>query len=103
MKCLVEGHLYQLANFEGGIPEQEIQFIQKEPTSANDGTLQTVYDGTTNEEVLLMLIDRMKSLQSKFPCRENALATTKLEEALMWLERRTAERKARNVKGKHLV
>lgn len=103
MKCLVEGHLYQLANFEGGIPEQKIQFIQKESTVANDGTLQTISDGTTNEEVLEMIIDRMKSLQAKFPCRENALAITKLEEALMWLEKRTEERKKRNVEGKHLA
>lgn len=103
MKVLVEGHLYQLANFEGGIPEQTIQFIQKEPTNANDGALQTIADGTTNEEILAMLIDRMKSLQAKFPCRENAIVITKLEESLMWLEKRTSDRKKRNVEGKQLA
>jgi hypothetical protein len=35
----------------------------------------------------------------KFRCRENSLAITKLEEALMWLEKRTADREARKVEG----
>jgi predicted metal-dependent hydrolase len=45
--------------------------------------------GTTNEEVLAMLIDRLYWLQKKLSCRENAIVITKLEEALMWLNRRT--------------
>ena len=45
----------------------------------------------TNEEVLAMLIDRMNYLQGKFPCRENALVITKLEESLMWLNKRTSD------------
>jgi hypothetical protein len=102
MNTLIEGHLYQLSNFEGGIPEQKIQFIHKVPTHPNSTELETKSDGTTNEEVLEMLIDRMKYLQAKFPCRENAIVITKLEESLMWLEKRTAERKKRNVEGKHL-
>lgn len=35
----------------------------------------------------------------KFACRENALAITKLEEALMWLEERTRGREERAVEG----
>lgn len=38
---------------------------------------------------------------SKFKCRENAIAITKLEEALMWLNKRTAGRDARGVEGTH--
>lgn len=68
----------------------------------NQGVLFTVSDGTTNEDVLEMLIDRMKYLQSKFPCRENAIVITKLEESLMWLNKRTEDRSARNVEGKQL-
>lgn len=37
----------------------------------------------------------------KFACRENALAITKLEEALHWLNHRTVEREARGVEGLH--
>ena len=39
----------------------------------------------------------------RFACRENALAITKLEEALHWLNHRTAEREAREVEGTHQV
>lgn len=65
-------------------------------------TLSTINNGTTNEEVLKMLIDRMNFLQSQFPCRENAIVITKLEESLMWLEKRTIDRTVRSVEGKQL-
>lgn len=64
--------------------------------------LKTINDGTTNEEVLEMLIDRMNSLNKKFPCRENSIAITKMDEALLWLNKRTADRTKRNVEGKQL-
>lgn len=104
MKALTDGHRYELANFEKpDQPGQIIQFIEKKPDlKKGDGTLITINDGTTNEEVLKVLIDRMNSMQAKFPCRENAIANTHLETALLWLEKRTADRKARNVEGKHL-
>jgi hypothetical protein len=38
---------------------------------------------------------------SKFACRENAIAITKLEEALLWLNKRTADREKRSVEGTH--
>lgn len=78
------------------------QFIEKTPDPENTSTLRTVNDGTTNEDVLRVLIDRMNSLQAKFPCRENAIAITHFETGLLWLEARTASRKARGVEGKHL-
>ena len=59
----------------------------------------TVHDGTTNEEVLSMLIDRMYYLQKLCPCRENAIVITKLEESLMWLDKRTDDRMKRKVEG----
>ena len=37
----------------------------------------------------------------RFACRENALALTKLEEALHWLNHRTANREERGVEGTH--
>ena len=57
----------------------------------------------TAEEVLEVLIDRMNYLQGKFPCRKNAIVITKLQESLMWLEKRTSDRKKRNVEGKQLA
>jgi hypothetical protein len=104
MQVLTEGHKYVVANFENKATGQTIQFIHKEPKG--EGQVQelvTVSDGTTNEEILEVLIDRMNYLQSKFPCRENAIVITKLEESLMWLNKRTTDRVKRNVEGKHIV
>ena len=113
MKVITPGHNYVLDSFEGNNP-QTIQFIEKEPISKDkhpeywedgktpaDSTLHTVSDGTTNEAVLEMLINRMQFLQSKMACRENAIVITKLEESLMWLNKRTNDRKKRGVEGKH--
>ena len=41
----------------------------------------------------------LKGLNSEFPCRENSIAITKLEEAIMWLKARKADRESRNVEG----
>ena len=103
MRVLTPAHRYELTNFEQvEKPGQVLQFIEKVPASEGSTELKTVNDGTTNEEVLGVLIDRMQGLQSKFPCRENAIVITNLEESLMWLEKRTRDRKARGVEGKHL-
>lgn len=108
MKVLTEGHKYELENHEhpSGVPNQTLQFIEKRPAanggSFPPGSLITVNEGTTNEDVLRVLIDRMNVMQSKFPCRENAIVITKLEESLMWLEKRTTDRKNRGVEGKQL-
>lgn len=102
MKVITQGHSYELSNFEN--PEtkgQTLQFIHKEPKEEGSVEMKTVSEGTTNEEVLEALIDRINFLQSKFPCRENAIVITKLQESLMWLNKRTEDRKKRNVEGKH--
>lgn len=58
------------------------------------------FNGLTNEALLAVLIDRMRGFQSgKFACRENAVALTKMEEALMWLQKRTLDRVRRGVEG----
>jgi hypothetical protein len=101
MKIITPGHRYVLANHEApNSPEQTLQFIEKRPVTEGASELVTVNDGTTNEEVLRVLIDRLSSMNAKFPCRENAIATTHIETALLWLEKRTADRKARGVEGK---
>ncbi len=42
----------------------------------------------------------LEGLNKKFPCRQNALAITKLEEAMHWLTDRRNDREKRNVEGK---
>jgi len=76
-------------------------------------------NGITNEALLAVLIDRMRSFQHPlvntpdgkvvhdfkqrgvYACRENAIALTHLEEAMMWLQARTRERLSRGVEGSH--
>jgi len=61
-------------------------------------------NGITQEALLAILIHRLECFQAgPFRCRENAIALTHLEEALMWLQRRTVARIKRNVEGTHQV
>ncbi len=59
-------------------------------------------NGLTHEALMAVLLDRMRAFQNgPYRCRENAVALTKMEEALMWLNKRTANREARGVEGTH--
>ena len=62
-------------------------------------------NGAFVETLVRIALDRMNFYQTasgqKFACRENALAITKLEEALHWMGHRTAAREARGVEGTH--
>jgi hypothetical protein len=59
-------------------------------------------NGVCNEDLIAMVITRLEHFQkSEFACRENALAITKLEEALLWLRKRTMGREQRGVEGTH--
>lgn len=95
MKNITPGHMYYLANFEGP-GHQILQFIQKEEV---EGILVTINNGTTNEEVLEVLIDRLKFLNEKAHSVENDNAIENLVAALAELNRRTEGRKAREVEG----
>lgn len=56
-------------------------------------------NGATIEDVIEVARERIAELNAKFPCRENSLAITKLEEATHWLEARTKDRIKRGVEG----
>ena len=73
-------------------------------------------NGISGEALIAIVIDRLRSFQGGpklheprapgsaeprgvFACRENAVALTKLEEGLMWLQKRTRDRLARGVEG----
>ena len=61
-------------------------------------------NGAFVEGVIEAAIRRLMFFQeSKFKCRENALAITKLEEALHWLDHRTKDRIEREVEGTHQI
>ena len=59
-------------------------------------------NGAFIEDLLQIVVYRLQYYQgSKFACRENALALTKVQEALHWLNHRTADRERRGVEGTH--
>lgn len=41
----------------------------------------------------------IEGLNKQFPCRENSIVVTKLEEALLWLGKRKSDREKRGVEG----
>lgn len=86
-------HEYQIVKGSTGEVVAELQF-QKGPIKENG------VNGCHNEDLIAIVIDRLQCLnQGTFACRENSIAITKLEEAMMWLNKRTADRQARNVEG----
>lgn len=73
-------------------------------TFQNGAIQENGINGCHNEDLIAIVIDRLQGFQSgEFACRENALAITKLEEALMWLNKRTNDRIKRGVEGKSIV
>ena len=59
-------------------------------------------NGLTHEALLAILEDRLIYFQKgPYACRENAIALTSIQEAQMWLQKRTRDRMARGVEGTH--
>ena len=90
--------------FENDIRPHNFIYVRQDKNSLSF----TIQDGTIKEngvtgcqvdtviETAKLIIE---GLNKKFPCRENAVAITKLDEALMWLERRKKDREKRGVEG----
>lgn len=57
-------------------------------------------NGVCNEDLIAMVICRLEHFQnSPYSSSDNAMAITKLEEALLWLRKRTIGRESRGVEG----
>lgn len=100
IKVVDEGHHYTLQNHEAAT-EQDVFFIKKEPVAEGSTEIKLVQEGTTNEAVLQMLINRLQVLNEKFPSEYNDTALNHLESALSALYARTADREKRDVEGTH--
>lgn len=75
---------------------------QNGPLQKSEGGTRDEPNGAFVEGVIEAARGRLLHYQeSKFACRENALAITRLEEALHWLDHRTAARVERGVEGTH--
>jgi len=56
-------------------------------------------NGCQIDDMITFAVGTLQTFNKKFPCRENSIAITKLEEALHWLDARKRDREARNVEG----
>ena len=65
-----------------------------------DGPIKEVgVNGCQIDHVILWTKKWLEQVNDKFPCRENSIAITKLDESLLWLLKRTLDREARKVEG----
>lgn len=89
-------HKYTIEYENGDLGNQVAYINFQNGTEPENGV-----NGCTMEDLIAICIDRLEHFQmGNFPCRENMLAKTKLEEALMWLNKRTQDRLNRGVEGK---
>ena len=88
MKVVDPGRVYELSAGNG------LVFLQKD-----EGKL--VRQGTTNEEVLEVLIDRVTDAYQVLPCQETIRALFLLREALATFHARTDRRVDAKVEGTH--
>ena len=114
MKVIEPGHRYEIES-----RGQELVFMRKRmvPVAQFIGhgyapamkglvidppraTVQQTDPGTTNEEVLEVLIDRTKHLNGLFPCEENERALHHMGQALYYFNARTHKRQLQGVEGK---
>ncbi len=56
-------------------------------------------NGCQVDSMISVSLAIIRGLNQKFPCRENSIAITKLEEALHWLQTRKSDREKRGVEG----
>jgi hypothetical protein len=102
-------HLYRISGFDTGTNASD-PFVSAYGKPADHATVlfqngpiaEKGVNGVTQEALLAVVIDRLRAFQAgPFACRENALALTKLEEGMHWLQQRTLERMRRGVEGTH--
>ena len=60
-------------------------------------------NGCQIDDVIEWAKEKIEEFNAKFPCRENSLAVTKLDEALLWLQKRKADRERRGVEGQNKI
>ena len=124
-------HKYRIEGYQNDEPADRWPFGVRKPFASvliefQNGPIGSPADmnGISNEALLAVVIDRMRGFQhqrlgelthpaqgeagsfdfnsrGQYACRENAIALTHLEDALMWLQKRTRDRMARGVEGTH--
>ena len=103
--CIYENKTDENGNPTGGKFEGTGILIEWQNGPLGQGISRLAPNGAFVETVISAIVQRIEFYQTasngKFKCRENALAVTKLEEALLWLNKRTQDREERKVEGTH--
>lgn len=76
--------------------EKHIKIKWQEGTVNDEGV-----NGAQINDVLEVAKERLTELNKQFPSRENAMTITKIDEAIMWQDKRTKDRENRKVEGTH--
>lgn len=99
MKVIVPGHVYHLEIYDipklGMAPVQWLGFMRR-VGEHYPGNVDTSA-GTNCQEVLRVLIDRVKYLQEQKPCVENVQILKDLRRALLLFERRAKRLKMQSI------
>ena len=86
-------HNFVFKNAGSGEHLGELRF-QKGPIK------ETGINGVSNEVLLAVVVARLEAFnKGEHVCRENSLAITAVEEALLWLKKRTLDRELKGVEG----
>lgn len=87
-------HEYKVGPSEYDGTEEEFAKINFQNGSIKESGV----NGCQNEDLIAIVVDRLQGFQNgDFKCRENAIALTHLETALLWLNKRTKDRIDRGV------
>lgn len=103
-KCVITNLSDEKGNPTGGGVSGVGLSIEWQNGPLGRGTTRLEPNGAFVETVIAAALQRIAHYQaSKFACEENARAVTHLQEALMWLDKRTRDREVRKVEGTHVA
>lgn len=94
MEVRDSGHFYGLDVFDGDDVES-IRFMKRTGTTYPGN--ETSYAGTNCQEVIRVLIDRIKYVQNQIYCPQNTTILQHLRMSLLLFEQRAAERRGRSL------
>lgn len=96
-------HKYQVETVvkdESDLSSPELSKVVANVSFQNGPIKEFGVNGCHQEDLFAIVIDRLECFQKgPFACRENALALTKIQEAMHWLNHRTNDRNQRGVEG----
>ena len=64
---------------------------------------ETGVNGAQAPDVLNAIVEYLREASRNSPTQETSIAITKIEEAVLWLDKRTRDREARGVEGTSAV